>query len=176
MYEPDHDYVYDRKLALEWLMGIAKKRQKIHKDMGHKTTGDLPRKLHLEFLSLVVEYDFAQWAGLAMDYSIRPYGDRGVDFTLPNGVTIDIKASEKGNHLFLPVDHKHHADIYVLGRYVPDEVSRFLGWEHYPTIVTSPSKRFNPRGPINYYIHQRELRTMNWLAVYIQDVKEKHGG
>ncbi len=117
-------------------------------------------------MGIKAEVAFGQLVGLDPDYTLKPKGDGGIDFTTTLGgrtVTIDVKGARTPIYLFLKEKDAHQAaDIMVLARVTGDEVW-FLGWEHKSIMLAMPVRDFG-YGIRNYFRHYSELRPI-WQLV-----------
>ena len=142
------------------LREIAQRRHDIHKS--HASSRPLSKDY--ELVGLSGEVAFAEFSGLGVDWEERPSGDKGIDFTTPNGKTIDVKTARKAYNL-IHEENKSFADIYVLAQYIDNkEESILIGWEYGHVLKKSPRKDFG-YGIINHYINKNKLNSM-------QDLKE----
>jgi len=88
-----------------------------------------------DLLGTCVEYAFQFVHSIFYDTfngKIFAGGDGGFDFTTPQGTTIDVKGTKETSRWMIVPERqitKDACDVYVLGRYVPqDNVVRFDGW------------------------------------------------
>jgi len=124
---------------------IAKRRHDIHKN--HASSRPLSKDY--ELVGLSGEIAFGEFADLKADLSERPEGDHGIDFTTPNGMTIDVKTARRAYNLIHETG-KQFVDIYR---------ATLIGWEYGNTLAKAPSKNFG-YGIINHYISKDKLRPM----------------
>ena len=137
------------------IRAIAKRRHDIHKN--HASSRPLSKDY--ELVGLSGEIAFGKFSGLTPDLSERPEGDKGVDFTTPNGMTIDVKTARKAFNL-IHEEGKVFVDIYVLAQYADKtEKADLLGWEYGHALKDAPKRDFG-YGIINHYIHKDKLRPM----------------
>ena len=137
------------------IRAIAKRRHDIHKN--HASSRPLSKDY--ELVGLSGEIAFGEFADLKADLSERPEGDHGVDFTTPNGMTIDVKTARRAYNLIHETG-KQFVDIYVLAQYDDStERATLIGWEYGNTLAKAPSKNFG-YGIINHYISKDKLRPM----------------
>jgi len=132
---------------------VAKERTRIH--FSHTSTR--PLSPDYEYVGVAGEIAFANEFGLEVDTTARPEGDGGVDFTLSNGLTVDVKTYRKPYHLLREVN-KPHADILVLARF--DDSSgeaRLIGWEWDSEMVKCPTRDFG-YGIVSHYKVAKELK------------------
>ena len=140
------------------LRKIAQRRHDIHKN--HASSRPLSKDY--ELVGLSGEVAFAEFSGLEVDWEERPSGDKGIDFTTPNGMTVDVKTARKAFNL-IHEENKPFADIYILAQYMDDaEEAALIGWEYGETLEKAPRKDFG-YGIINHYIHKNKLRSMDDL-------------
>lgn len=124
-------------------------------------------------IGLLAEYAFAKWAKLDRPKAIEgAYSDGGSDFTLPSGLTIDIKGSKRVEKLMLPIKKKIRADIYVLAMVdVEGKSVRLMGWATAKEMSLAKQEKSKPDAPsfwpVNYTIGADELRTMSTLRPFI---------
>ena len=140
------------------LRKIAQRRHDIHKN--HASSRPLSKDY--ELVGLSGEVAFAEFSGLEVDWEERPSGDKGIDFTTPNGMTVDVKTARKAFNL-IHEENKPFVDIYVLAQYMDDmEEAALIGWEYGEALEKAPRKDFG-YGIINHYIHKNKLRPMDDL-------------
>ena len=135
------------------LLKIAEQRSKTH--VGHASQRVLSEDYNL--IGVSGEFAFGEKFNLKVDDSIKPSGDKGIDFVLDLTVgkeqrsfTVDVKTAR------LPV-----VDIYVLADYNSGD-SILLGWEWGIKLSQAPSRDFG-YGVINHYISALDLRPMEEL-------------
>ena len=141
------------------LKAIADKRHQIHEN--HASSRPLSDDYNLVGIS--GEWAFAHFSGMMPDLEEKPEGDKGIDFSLPVRLTIDVKTARKAYHLIQEVGKPVRADIYVLAQY--DDAtgkSELIGWEWAHILLQAPAKDFG-YGIVNHYIHRNELRPMDDL-------------
>ena len=153
------------------LLKIAEQRSKTH--VGHASQRILSKDYNIVGVS--GEFAFGDKFNLKVDDSIKPSGDKGVDFVLDLTVgedqrsfTVDVKTARLPYNLLLEVG-KPVVDIYVLADYNNGD-SILLGWEWGVKLSQAPSRDFG-YGVINHYISALDLRPMEELY----ERKEKHG-
>lgn len=148
------------------LLQIAQQRSGTH--VGHKSQRILSDDYNL--VGVCGEDAFADEFDLEIDDSIRPSGDKGVDFILNLPFTVDVKTAKLPYNLLLEVG-KPVVDIYVLADYNKSN-SILLGWEWGKTLAQAPSKDFG-YGVINHYIPAEDLRPISTLKDrYVQEAGE----
>ena len=138
------------------LLKIAEQRSKTH--VGHASQRVLSEDYNL--IGVSGEFAFADKFNLQVDDSIKPSGDKGVDFVLDLSFTVDVKTAKLPYNLLLEVG-KPVVDIYVLADYNKGN-STLLGWEWRKILSLAPSKDFG-YGVINHYISALDLRPMEEL-------------
>ena len=153
------------------LLKIAEQRSKTH--VGHASQRVLSEDYNVVGVS--GEFAFGNKFNLKVDDSIKPSGDKGVDFVLDlivgeeqRSFTVDVKTARLPYNLLLEVG-KPVVDIYVLADYNNGD-SILLGWEWGVKLSQAPSRDFG-YGVINHYISALDLRPMEELY----ERKEKHG-
>ena len=84
-------------------------------------------------------------------------------------VRVDVKTSQKGDYLLVPVG-QIRSDVYVLAHYIqPPEAYAgcpritFRGWALASDVRDAPTRRFHSQGPINHNIKAEDLRRMETL-------------
>lgn len=103
----------DKKLALK--LARARNRGKSNDSFNGKATPK--QKVADNYRGLLGEIAFARTFGLEVNRTISPSGDDGYDFTLKDGITVDVKhRSKRGNDLALESDSLDDftADVLVL--------------------------------------------------------------
>ena len=155
----------------EELLKIAEQRSTTH--IGHASQRVLSKDYNVVGVS--GEFAFGDKFNLKVDDSIKPSGDKGVDFVLDlivdeeqRNFTVDVKTARLPYNLLLEVG-KPVVDIYVLADYNNGD-SILLGWEWGVKLSQAPSRDFG-YGVINHYISALDLRPMEELY----ERKEKHG-
>lgn len=114
-----------------------------------------------DLVGVAGEMAFAGEFELAIDDSVRPAGDHGIDFQTPAG-TIDVKTYRKPHHLLREVG-KPHADILVLAGFNDATgEAELIGWEWDRELVKCPSREFG-YGIANHYKPADELRPISEL-------------
>jgi hypothetical protein len=148
---------YDRETVINRLRAIAKERMSLHKN--HSTSRPLSQDY--EFIGLLGEFEFMLFSGFPMDLSVKPSGDKGIDFITPAG-SIDVKTARLAYNL-IREENKKHADIIVLGSYTEGNQSvNLLGWEYDSIMILCPKRDFG-YGIINHYKPAKKLRSMKEL-------------
>jgi hypothetical protein len=110
------------------------------------------------------ELVFADIYGLEVDLAPRPCGDEGLDFTLQDGTTIDVKTARKPYYLLVKCASRDKcADVLVLGKYFSDDIVEFLGWEIRDTLLACPRRDIGRKGIVSHYLAAERLIPMNWL-------------
>ena len=148
----------------EELLKIAEQRSTTH--VGHASQRVLSEDYNI--IGVSGEFAFADKFNLQVDDSIKPSGDKGIDFVLDLSFTVDVKTARLPYNLLLEVG-KPIVDIYVLADYNNGD-SILLGWEWGVKLSQAPSRDFG-YGVINHYISASDLRPMEDLY----ERKEKHG-
>jgi hypothetical protein len=153
------------RLGLPRLLEIAQQRSGTH--VGHKSQRVLSKDYNL--IGICGEDAFADEFGLEVDDSIKPSGDKGIDFTInlmcdhdlhPEPFTVDVKTAKLPYNLLLEVG-KPVVDIYVLADY--NETNSFLlGWTWGKILSKAPTRSFGYE-VINHYIPAEELRPISEL-------------
>lgn len=117
------------------------------------------------------EWEFGKWCGLMP--RLTPGGDGGVDFVLPVYLTVDVKASKRGDALLVE-QGKVRADIYVLAKYEEKKEwtsdkeysmaphTTLLGWATAQELLAI-SPVMSQRGIVNHSVPVEKLRTMESL-------------
>ncbi len=154
----------------ERLLKIAQQRSGTH--VGHKSQRILSQDYNL--IGVCGEDAFADEFDLDIDDSIRPSGDKGVDFTINlmcghdlhnEPFTVDVKTAKLPFNLLLEVG-KPVVDIYVLADYNEGD-SILLGWSWGKVLSQAPSRDFG-YGVINHYIPAEDLRPISELKERIE--------
>lgn len=143
---------------------IANTRSRIHRD--HTTQRPLSKDY--EYIGILGEYVFAEEFGFDVDTETRPAGDRGIDFTTAEGLTIDVKTFKKAFNLIVEQYHVN-ADIYVLAEYsaLLDDCT-LLGWEYGNILSRQDTKHFG-YGYMDHYIPAGQLRDMKELHDIVKE-------
>ena len=137
-------------LSAETVRIISQQREKLH----HNNASSRPLSKDYEYIGLLGEVRFSELYNLSVDLTIKPKGDKGVDFYTPIG-TIDVKTAQKPYNLL--VEHnKVVADIYALYSYTPPDIIRFLGWYYGELISISPTS-YSIYGILNHSIPLHNL-------------------
>jgi hypothetical protein len=138
------------------LLRIANQRSRTH--VGHASQRVLSEDYNI--IGVAGEFAFAEKFNLQVDDSIKPSGDKGVDFILDLSFTVDVKTARLPYNLLLEVG-KPVVDIYVLAAY-KNGSSTLLGWEWGKNLSVAPKKDFG-YGVINHYIAASNLRPIEEL-------------
>ena len=137
---------------------VAAQRTRIH--LSHTSTR--PLSPDYDYVGVAGEVAFAKEFGLEVDTTARPEGDGGVDFTLSNGLTVDVKTYRKPYHLLREVG-KHHAHILVLAGFNDSTGEAYLiGWEWDSKMVRCPTRDFG-YGIVSHYKPAEELQSIHRL-------------
>ena len=147
----------------EYLEEIANQRSDTHK--GHASQRILSKDYNL--IGVYGEDAFARMFNLPIDDSVKPSGDKGVDFVLGLNFTVDVKTAKLPFNLLLEVG-KPLADIYVLADFNGGN-TKLIGWEWGLRLGQAPYKDFG-YGVINHYIPAEELRPMKELILRARPV------
>jgi len=140
----------------EELFRIAQQRTDTH--AGHASQRILSEDYNL--IGVCGENEFANLFDLDIDDSVKPSGDKGIDFVLALNFSIDVKTAKLPYNLLLEVG-KPVADIYVLADY-NDGDTFLIGWEWGKILSQAPTKDFG-YGVINHYIPADDLRSIEEL-------------
>jgi len=138
---------------------IANRRHQLHKN--HASSRPLSKDY--EKVGLSGEVAFWHLTGVRPDFTDRPKGDKGIDFVLDDGRTVDVKTARKAFNLIHEVG-KPFADIYVLAQYNDGTMkATLIGWEYGKTLSKAPKKDFG-YGIINHYISRNDLKDIESLV------------
>jgi len=142
----------------EFVRRESEKRCDLHK--GHESQRVLSPDYN--YVGMLGEWEFGKLVGLFPDFSEKPGGDNGADFTIKLSFTVDVKTARRAYNL-IHEQGKPFADIYVLAEYKDDDDSIMLiGWEWGYCLRNAPTKDFG-YGVINHYISREKLRDINEL-------------
>ena len=142
----------------EEVMAFAKDRSALHE--GHASCRQLSE--NYDEVGMAGELAFGKMFGLMPDLELRPEGDKGVDFRLILGLSVDVKTARKAYNLIHEVG-KPFADLYVLCQYDDETRSAtILGWETGFTLRQAPQRDFG-YGVVNHYIPADRLRPISEL-------------
>jgi len=137
---------------------VAARRTRIH--LSHTSIRALSPGY--DYVGVAGQIAFAKEFGLEVDTTARPEGDGGVDFTLSNGLTVDVKTYRKPYHLLREVD-KPHADILVLAGFDDSTgEAQLIGWEYDTEMVKCPTRDF-VYGIVSHYRAAGALREIEEL-------------
>ncbi len=137
---------------------LGQQRHELHKD--HPTHRPLSKGY--DGVGIAGEIALSKFSGMAVDLSLRPGGDDGIDNHIYLRHSVNVHAARIPKNLIHEVGKKM-AEIMILGDY--DEatgVSELLGWEWGRVLVRAPSRDFE-HGVINHYIERGKLRDMKEL-------------
>lgn len=142
----------------EEVMAFAKDRSALHKD--HASCRQLSE--NYDEIGMAGELAFGKMFGLMPDLELRPEGDKGVDFRVILGLSVDVKTAQKPYNLIHEVG-KPFADLYVLCQY-HDDTGRatIIGWETGSILRAAPTRDFG-YGVVNHYIPADRLRPISEL-------------
>jgi hypothetical protein len=156
------------------ILKIAEQRSNTH--VGHASQRVLSEDYNIVGVS--GEFAFGNKFNLKVDDSIKPSGDKGVDFVIDLTVgeeqrsfTVDVKTARLPYNLLLEVG-KPVVDIYVLADYNNGD-SMLLGWEWGIKLSQASSKDFG-YGVINHYISALDLRPMDELYERKETYEDKN--
>lgn len=133
------------------------------------------------YLGKIGEYEFGKMFGLDVDLSLTPKNDGGIDFTMADGRTVDVKTriyDEKKRDLFIDIYDRDGitqspiADLYV-AMYVrmPEEQPLIGGYITGHDVRKAACREMN--GKMTYYVPFVMLRPLDELrAVYLKGGKE----
>lgn len=100
--------------ALEDITALARKRNARKVKTNLRWTQDIT-PLQANVVGLKGEFALACLAGLHVDRTARAHGDNGIDFTLPDGRTVDVKTvMAERSGLYYNTEADFRADIAVL--------------------------------------------------------------
>jgi hypothetical protein len=120
------------------------------------------RKESAELEGAMGEIAFAAIMRLPMPEPLNIYSDGGIDFRLPHGPTVDVKAISGAEswRLGLLVPKRMRAGIYALIHvgFAAEEPSTFLGWATGGFVAANGQDRGD-----HYRVHQRDLRSAGEL-------------
>ncbi len=140
----------------------------------HKASGTYREGLAKDgdFIGKVGEAAFGQTYGLEVDYSMRPAGDKGIDFTVivadtfPREHVIDVKTAVNANHLMRPVVCKYPQPYYVQAKYRGECRVALLGWYPEWAMPLQPVKTFK-FGIANHVVRSEELMDFESLERHL---------
>ncbi|MFC2105472.1 AAA family ATPase [Candidatus Bipolaricaulota bacterium] len=137
---------------------IALARSAIHE--GQSSTRVLSEDY--EAIGVAGELAFSRAFDLPIDDTARIGGDQGIDFTLPNGITIDVKTARHPAYL-LREEGKDEADVLVLACFdnATGDAS-LIGWEWDSELLTCSTRDFG-RGIVSHYKPADSLRPIEEL-------------
>jgi hypothetical protein len=146
------------------IKAIADGRERLHND--HASSRQLTKDTNKS--GLYGEFEFARLCGLYPDTSLKPSGDRGIDFVAPYLVNIDVKTRKERpgglKDTYLLVEQgKAFADIYVLAVLSSDETKcECVGWITRNEVLKYPVGDLGT-GVKNYQIPALDLKNMDTL-------------
>jgi hypothetical protein len=150
----------------EELKKHAKERHEMHTK--RKTPGYKPLSENHQQVGLAAERAFADVFGGEVDTRLLPRGDKGHDFVLSDGRTVDVKGARRAHRLLVKAGKKKYADIFVLAHYDDDtETATLVGWTT-KQVVISKQPRDSGFGVVNYEVKARELLPMEMLEMLHQ--------
>ena len=131
--------------------------------------GNRFQKADNNYIGLLGEVTFGNWANLPPDMELRPNGDGGSDFKIalePHGClfTVDVKTARIPKFLLVETQ-KPIADIYVLAKHsegIEKTTIALLGWEFGKEMLKHPAKEFGCR-IVSHYLNRFDLRGMEEL-------------
>jgi len=133
-----------------FIKNVADSRHDLHS--GHSSSRPLSEDY--ELVGLSGEFAFAEVCGLLPDLTVRPGGDKGVDFTVPLRFTVDVKTARKAGNL-IHEQGKPMVDIYVLAEFDDEKKKATLvGWEYGRNLAKAPAKDFGYGVSITTFIVQ----------------------
>ena len=142
----------------EQLEGIAESRTALHTTHASRR----PLSADYDLVGVAGERAFAKTFDLPLDGQMRPSGDGGVDFMLPNGLTVDVKTFRRPLNLLREAG-REEAEILVLAGYDDSTGNaELIGWEWDHELVTCPTRDFG-HGILNHYKPAEELRPIGEL-------------
>lgn len=147
------------RFKIEDILLESNNREKIHQ--GHTSSRPLSSKY--ELVGLIGEIQGEADYHIKRDSRLLPGGDGRKDGTLATGESVDWKVAQKAYNLLMETDVKH-ADVLVLGQYHEEAGYvwvEWLGWEYRDEMYKESVKRFKEGGPLNYYKHNTQLRSMS---------------
>lgn len=148
-------------MNIEYIKQEAQKRTNLHAGNSSQRT----LSINAEFMGLLGEFVFSEFCGVPVDLSIRPKGDKGIDFILSNKKTVDVKTFKKAWNLICEDCKPLSADIYVLAKFNEDNESvNLIGWATKEELEVAPKKDFG-YGIVNKYIPIQKLHPMKELQV-----------
>jgi hypothetical protein len=121
-----------------------------------------------DIIGLAGEVAFAKRYGLKPDLTIRPEGDKNIDFKIEiDGTriaTIDVKTAQKAFNLLVKEwEIQKCSDVLVLCEYFKNESIMFVGWATRKMMQGQPIKIFSSLNIPNHYLHRSKLKPMSEL-------------
>ncbi len=111
----------------------------------------------------------SQMTNWAVDMTLRPGGDGGVDFTCRNGTTIDLKSARSAVWLPREVD-KDFASILVMAEVrLVKRTCQFKGWEYDEEMVKQRIGTLGKYTIRNHLMRVEKLRPMRDLVDIINE-------
>jgi hypothetical protein len=144
----------------------AQERQAMHEASKRKDYKPLSK--NHEAVGLAAEAAWVKVFGGEVDTRLLPRGDKGHDFVLSDGRTVDVKGARRAHRLLVKAGKKKYADIFVLAHYDDDtETATLVGWTT-KQVVISKQPRDSGFGVVNYEVKARELLPMEMLEMLHQ--------
>lgn len=146
---------------MEELRKHAEERKAMH--TASKRRDYRPLSKGHELVGLAAERAWTDAFGGEVDLELRPRGDKGHDFSLPNGATVDVKGARRAHRLLVKAGKKKYADIFVLAHYDDGtETAKLVGWTTKEKVLEK-TPRDSGFGIINYEVPAKELLPIEQL-------------
>lgn len=151
-------------------LGIA--RQNIHGPTHFQSARVFSDPYVENTVGVMGEVAFSQLSGLPFDDSLRPSGDKGVDFIVNfNGVptTLDIKMGQRARHnLVIKANHRNRAELYLYGFTMAPNKVCFCGY-----ITDQRARTFPIRliPPLDREVHIISVGQLDDLAEFLRAIK-----
>lgn len=161
----DGDFSMDGSLSQHIAASQAARRDAAH--AGQPVTNDFSDDRQL--LGMQGETAFGEFSGLYPHTHDGPYGDGGIDFTVPLKFTVDVKTTTFAGSDAEPMHLKHFvghqmADIFVLAYHEQAQNStRLMGWCWKSELKDGEKRQFPPHNRDNYCLPVRSLHPMREL-------------
>lgn len=138
----------------------AEERQAMHEASGRRDYKPLSK--NHEYVGLMAEKAFTDAFGGEVDVRLLSQGDKGHDFTLSDGTTVDVKGARRAHRLLVKAGKKKYADIFVLAQYDDStQTATLVGWTTKENVLEK-EPRDSGFGIVNHEVPAKELYPM-WV-------------
>jgi hypothetical protein len=151
---------------VEDAISLARGRNLKEQRYGPMTYGSRLTGIEAHVIGVVAEQGVAHHFGVEVDAAIHARGDNGIDLVLPGLGRTGVKCTTYGADPLLRVEGEHLCEgvaAYLLAHVDPRRLEEvwLIGWATKAEVVKGRKARFVANGPVNYVLHEGELRGLD---------------